>query len=66
MYVICVEVMDLKLQGLAEVRLARVWLVACVNVSQQMGSNLNNSPQMSYGALECDIVMLQNYMLMIL
>ena len=25
--------------------------------------NLNISPKMSYGVLECDIVMLQNYML---
>ena len=29
-------------------------------------SNLNISPKMSYGVLECDIVMLQNYMLKIL
>ena len=28
--------------------------------------NLNISPKMPYGVLECDIVMLQNYMLMIL
>ena len=28
--------------------------------------NVNISPKMSYGVLECDIVMLQNYMLMIL
>ena len=28
--------------------------------------NLNISPKMSYGVLESDIVMLQNYMLMIL
>ena len=28
--------------------------------------NLNISPEMSYGVLECDIVMLQYYMLMIL
>ena len=28
--------------------------------------NLNISPKMSYGILECDIVMLQNYMLTIL
>ena len=28
--------------------------------------NLNISPNVSYGGLECDIVMLQNYMLMIL
>ena len=28
--------------------------------------NLNVSPKVSYGVLGCDIVMLQNYMLMIL
>ena len=28
--------------------------------------NLNISPKMSYSALECDTVMLQNYMLMVL
>ena len=28
--------------------------------------NLQISPKMSYGVLECDIAMLQNYMLMIL
>ena len=28
--------------------------------------NLHTSPKMSYDVLECDIVMLQNYMLMIL
>ena len=28
--------------------------------------NQNISPQMSHGVLECDIIMLQNYMLMIL
>ena len=28
--------------------------------------NLNISPTMSHGVLECDIVMLQNYMLVIL
>ena len=28
--------------------------------------NLNISPEVPYGVLECDIVMLQNYMLMIL
>ena len=28
--------------------------------------NLNISPKMSYGELECDIAMLQNYMLTIL
>ena len=26
--------------------------------------NLNISPKMSYGVLECDIVMLQNYILL--
>ena len=28
--------------------------------------NLNIAPKMSYGVLECDIVMLQNYMIMML
>ena len=28
--------------------------------------NLNISPKMSYGALECDTVILQNYMFVIL
>ena len=28
--------------------------------------NLNTSSKMSYGVLECDVVMLQNYVLMIL
>ena len=28
--------------------------------------NLNISPKMSCGVLECDIVLLQNYMLMVL
>ena len=28
--------------------------------------NLNASPKMSHGVLECDVVMLQNYMLMVL
>ena len=28
--------------------------------------NLNISPKISYGMLECDVVMLQNYMLMVL
>ena len=37
-----------------------------VNVSHEMDSNLNISPKMSYGVLECDMVMWQNYMLMIL
>ena len=30
------------------------------------GFNLNISPKISYGVLECDIVMLQNYILRIL
>ena len=29
-------------------------------------SNLNILPKMSYGVLMCDIIMIQNYMLMIL
>ena len=37
-----------------------------MNVSHKMGSNLNISPKMLYGVLECDIVMLQNYMPIIL
>ena len=43
-----------------------MWLVGDVNVSHEMHSNLNISPKISYGVLECDSVMLQNYMLMIL
>ena len=54
------------IQGPAEVRPARVWLGGYGNVSHEMDSNLNISPQMSNGVLESDIVMLQNYMLMIL
>ena len=54
------------MQGLGEVRLALAWLVGYVNVSHGMGSNLNISPKLSHGVLECDNVMLQNYMLMIL
>ena len=37
-----------------------------VKVPYEMDSNLNMSLKMSYGVLECDNVMLQNYMLMIL
>ena len=33
-----------------------MWLAGDVNVSRKMGSNLNISPKMSYGVLECDIV----------
>ena len=49
----------------AEEMLAWVWLVGYVNVSHEIDSYLNISPKMSYGVLECDIVMLHNYMLMI-
>ena len=45
------------------------WSVAggVMNMGVTMySSNLNISPKMSYGVLECDIVMLQNYMLKIL
>ena len=54
------------MQGLAEVIPDWVWLVGYVNVSHKMDSNLNISPKMSYGVLECDIVTLKSYMLMIL
>ena len=37
-----------------------------VNVLHERDSNLNISPKMSYDVFECDIVTLQNYMLMIL
>ena len=37
-----------------------------LNVSHEMGSNLHVSPKMSYGVLDRDIVVVQNYMLMIL
>ena len=57
---------EFLIQGLAEVMPAWVWLVGYVNVSHEIDNNLNISPKMSYGVLECDIVMLQNYMLMIL
>ena len=54
------------MQGLGEVRLALAWLVGYVNVSHEMDCNLNVSLKMSYGVLECDVVMLQNHMLMVL
>ena len=53
-------------QGSAEAAPAGVWWAGYVNVSHKMGSNLVISPKMSDDVLECDIVMLQNYMLMIL
>ena len=53
------------MEGPAEVMPAQVWLVGYMNVLHEMDSNLNISPKMSYGVLECDI-MLQNYMLMVL
>ena len=37
-----------------------MWLVRYVNVSREMDSNLNISPKMSCGVLECDSVMLQS------
>ena len=37
-----------------------------VNVSHKTDSNVSISPKMSYSVLKCDIVMSQNYMLMIL
>ena len=55
--------------------LDRVWqkwgLLECGWWGDNMGViiyhfNLNISPKMSYGVLKCDIVKLQNYMLMIL
>ena len=41
------------------------WL-GYVNVSHKVNSNLNISPKMSYAVLQCDVVMLQDCMLMIL
>ena len=43
-----------------------VWLGGYVNVSHEMDGHLNISPKMSYGVLECDVVISQNDMLMIL
>ena len=37
-----------------------------MTVLLEVDSNLNISPKVSYGVLECDIVILQDYMLMIL
>lgn len=52
------------MQGPAEVEPARVWLVGQVSVVYEVGSNLNIAPKRSCSVLECDIVMLPNYMLM--
>ena len=41
-------------------------LVGSVTVSHKTDGNLNISPKTSCGVLECDIVVLQNFMLMIL
>ena len=41
-------------------------MVEYVNVSYEMDSKLNISPKMPYSVLECDIVMLQNYIFMML
>ena len=43
-----------------------MWLMGSVNVSHETDSNVNISPKMPSGVLECDLVMLQNDMLMIL
>ena len=53
-------------RGPAGVTPASVWSVGFVNVSREMDSSLNMSANVAYGGLECDMVMLQNYMLMIL
>ena len=37
-----------------------------VNVSHEVDSHLHISPKMSHGVLQCDIVMLQNDMLLVL
>ena len=39
---------------------------ARLNLTHEMDSNLSISPKMSYGVLEHDIAMLQNYIFMIL
>ena len=55
-----------KIRGATEVTPLSVIECDHVTVSHEMDSNLNVSPKMSYGVLGCDIVTLQNYMLMIL
>ena len=42
-----------------------VRLAGYVNVSREMDSNLNVSPEMSQGLLECGVALLQNFLLMI-
>ena len=53
-------------QGPAAARPAGVGLVGNNMGVMIYSFNLNISPKMSYGVLECDVVMVQNYMLMIL
>ena len=43
-----------------------MWWGGYVNVLRELDNNLSISPKMSEGVLECDIVTLQNYMLIIL
>ena len=54
-------VLNRKIQGLAE-----VWLVGNNMGAIIYSFNLNISPKVPYGVLECDAVVLQNYMLMLL
>ena len=51
-----------QIQGLAEVHLLECGWYG--TVSHEMGGNLNVSPKMSRGVLECDTVRLQKDMLM--
>ena len=53
------------IQGLAAITPAWMWLVGYMG-GVIYSLNLNISPKMSYGVFECDIVMLQNYMVIIL
>ena len=64
----CVSLMNLYVKYRV---LQKEGLLECGWQGNNMGAiiysfNLNISPKMSYGVLECDIVMLQNDMLMIL
>lgn len=43
-----------------------VWLAGHSCVSHEADSNLNLSPEMPRGVLECDVVRSQNYLLMVL